>query len=552
MLTQDQVIALLNLLTNGKLISELTEQLTIDTDDNYLAINVGTSDAKKVKIPLLRGYKGTYDANTNTPSLVNGTGLHGDMYVVSVAGSRDFGAGNVDLLVDDIIIYLNGKYLKTNGISTGSLDLQGTYDNSDPKTIQLEDSTSGTLVIKDSSTNINRDKILEVLRSDGITSLFHVDKERVFAQGGNASPFQIKRNASGNTNTSIEFVQDDYSSYLGVNTSGDLCFNVSANLSSPKFRVERNGDVSISGSQHTSGTLGIGTETPSEKLEVNGNAKIDGELYVTSNQINSANLSVYGTLGVGTNNPLSKFTVQYSDGTTYDSTESEGQKTEGSTIMVLNTSESTDSFSQILFRSRNSSVGLSRIVSISKGANQTDLAFVTEDDNSPSEKMRVTSEGDLGVGTETPSEKLEVKGRVFINPDTQNIGTDKASAIVFQSTNFDGSASAKSRINSFNNSANKASMEFQVETGANTYHTAIVIDNFNNSGDVRVSIPGTIQVDETVLLQGGTYSQLPSSPQQGMFTYITDAKNVSYRATASGNGTEKCLVFYDGTNWVYH
>jgi hypothetical protein len=36
------------------------------------------------------------------------------MHLVSVAGSRDFGAGTVNLLVDDIIIYLNGKYLKTS------------------------------------------------------------------------------------------------------------------------------------------------------------------------------------------------------------------------------------------------------------------------------------------------------------------------------------------------------------------------------------------------------------------------------------------------------
>jgi len=113
-MTPEQLILILNLLSNGKLPSQLLELLTLDTDNNYLVLNNGLNDAKKIKVPLLRGFKGSYNANTNTPSLTNGVGLDGDMHLVSVAGSRDFGAGTVNLLVDDIIIYLNGKYLKTS------------------------------------------------------------------------------------------------------------------------------------------------------------------------------------------------------------------------------------------------------------------------------------------------------------------------------------------------------------------------------------------------------------------------------------------------------
>ncbi len=684
-LTQDQVIALLNLLNDGKLISELTEQLTIDTDDNFAAINVGTSDAKKVKVPLLRGVKGTYDANTNTPTLTNGNGLDGDIYVVSVAGSRDFGAGNVELLENDIIIYLNGKYLKTNGISSGGLNLQIAYDNSDPKTIEVEDFPTGTLTIKDSSTNENRDKIFEILKNDGITSLFYVENDNIFINGdlgvgtqtpseklevdGNAKidgkiytkeliidpntttttlsgSISTIKNESTSTSTNVtEFIDvnrdnatenlttvDNYGQVVRIESdstfedrlvissnfvsrklgsgkikglyailsnseydgSGDVDFLTSIvsetlvkgnqsgvidyarGVSTDVTILNSNSTVNYAQSQHLS--LGIGGGSTVGNAEVllldfdvtdtSGGTILNDFSYLKIKNDNFSNLTINGdayaiyssstlksylegSLGIGTPSPLSKFTVQKSDDTEYDSTEPEGQKSDGSTIMVFNPSTSTDSFSQILFRSRSSSVGTSRIVSISTGGNKTDLAFVTEDDNILSEKMRITSEGDLGVGTETPTEKLEVKGRLFINPNTQTIGSEKASAIVFQSTNFNGSATAKSRITSFNNSAHEASMEFQVETSNNNYHTAIVIDNFNNSGDVRVSIPGTIQVDESVLLQGRTYAQLPNSPQEGMLTYITDASNVSYRATASGGGTDKCQVFYDGNNWIY-
>ena len=53
-------------------------------------------------------YQGTYNANTNTPTLVDGSGNAGDIYRVSVAGTRNFGSGNVTLRVGDYVIY-NGS-----------------------------------------------------------------------------------------------------------------------------------------------------------------------------------------------------------------------------------------------------------------------------------------------------------------------------------------------------------------------------------------------------------------------------------------------------------
>lgn len=53
-------------------------------------------------------YQGTYNANTNTPSLADGSGNTGDVYRVSVAGTRNFGSGNVTLIVGDYVIY-NGS-----------------------------------------------------------------------------------------------------------------------------------------------------------------------------------------------------------------------------------------------------------------------------------------------------------------------------------------------------------------------------------------------------------------------------------------------------------
>lgn len=50
-------------------------------------------------------YHGNWNAATNTPTLVNGTGNAGDTYRCSVAGSVDFGAGLITFAVGDFVIY---------------------------------------------------------------------------------------------------------------------------------------------------------------------------------------------------------------------------------------------------------------------------------------------------------------------------------------------------------------------------------------------------------------------------------------------------------------
>ena len=66
-------------------------------------------------------YKGSWDASTNTPTLADGTGTIGDMYIVSVAGTQDLGSGEITFAVNDRVIYndqgvwqlLAAGYIKT-------------------------------------------------------------------------------------------------------------------------------------------------------------------------------------------------------------------------------------------------------------------------------------------------------------------------------------------------------------------------------------------------------------------------------------------------------
>lgn len=50
-------------------------------------------------------WQGVWNANTNTPTLIDGTGSAGDVYRVSVAGTRNLGSGSVAYSVGDLVIY---------------------------------------------------------------------------------------------------------------------------------------------------------------------------------------------------------------------------------------------------------------------------------------------------------------------------------------------------------------------------------------------------------------------------------------------------------------
>jgi hypothetical protein len=65
-------------------------------------------------------YKGTWNASTNTPTLVSSTGTKGDYYVVSVAGSTTLN-GESSWGVGDWVVFNNSTWQKVDGGSTGNL-----------------------------------------------------------------------------------------------------------------------------------------------------------------------------------------------------------------------------------------------------------------------------------------------------------------------------------------------------------------------------------------------------------------------------------------------
>jgi hypothetical protein len=84
--------------------------LKVSTSQLGIAGGVATLDGSG-KIPSAQltveamEYKGAWNATTNTPTLIDGTGNNGDFYRVSVAGTQDLGSGSHTYAVADSVIY---------------------------------------------------------------------------------------------------------------------------------------------------------------------------------------------------------------------------------------------------------------------------------------------------------------------------------------------------------------------------------------------------------------------------------------------------------------
>jgi hypothetical protein len=99
-------------------------------------------------------YKGTWDAATNTPTLANGTGNQGDVYLCNVAGTVDFGAGAIAFVVSDQAIYSGSIWQKASG-SNGTVTSVAITESGDSLNITGSPiTTSGTINIGFNGTNL--------------------------------------------------------------------------------------------------------------------------------------------------------------------------------------------------------------------------------------------------------------------------------------------------------------------------------------------------------------------------------------------------------------
>ena len=198
----------------------------------------------------------------------------------------------------------------------------------------------------------------------------------------------------------------------------------------------------------TGGNVGIGTTSPNAPLDVlsltSGSSGIQQWSYNTApssyrlqlNQIVSSGLVKYsfdqlnagvgynnvivldrGNVGIGTVAPQALLDVSKNNTTIYDPTDDLGQRAGTATIHIANQTATTNTFGQLMYDSRSSGQGIARIVFLNGGSATVGIAFVTEHSEVKSEKMRIQSNGNVGIGDTTPSYKLDVAGTIRATGD---------------------------------------------------------------------------------------------------------------------------------------
>lgn len=383
-----------NLIVNGDVQSIDT---TVSVTDELQVTNAGTGPALLVN-QLGATPIATYQHNSNTVVQVTSSGdviigaalnpegrldVHGKTYMRDDIFTSNVKASNVNMYsIDGEIAYLNNLYMGNKLI----IDASGIITNSnyiptlDTSKVQYGTFTSNFI----ENANVTSAKLAQNLTLAGVT---FIDGVLGVAASNFIDRDPIKVRTGGNAlfagPSNFESVGDQARLYLG-NTShfiGASC-NVGIVMQVPNtvypFVLEE-----------TSGYIGLGVLDPDERLHVANNAKFAQQVYVIQR------------LAIGHSNPLESLAIQ-------------------GDFSMSNTA------SKVTMYTRSNALGIgtsnpqSKMHVVQESSSLLDALRV-----SPSNALKpfvVKASGMIGVGTESPSEYLDVAGNTKVSSNMYVIG----------------------------------------------------------------------------------------------------------------------------------
>ena len=206
----------------------------------------------------------------------------------------------------------------------------------------------------------------------------------------------------------------------------------------------------------SAGNVGIGTTAPGQKLQVAGTGAFTGDASVSNDQVQigfvapegylksknssgspASNLGLYTTDTGGTTNKVVH--ISYDGNVEIGGTFLLGRRlnvdssTDGYTVNLLQTDTfSSGKSSGIVFAGYYDASNITDMASIRGGKENTTsgnyggkLAFFTRvNGGSDTERVRIASDGNVGIGTTNPGEKLEVNGKIKHSGLVSTDGTD--------------------------------------------------------------------------------------------------------------------------------
>jgi len=221
-------------------------------------------------------------------------------------------------------------------------------------------------------------------------------------------------------NDRIESLFSSAISFNGSTANGLLTYgnsttaDVESNLTFDGSTLALTGDFNVGSGDFfvddSAGRVGIGTNSPGDKLHIAGNVRIDGgdvlrwngqafidtiganDIFIRPNGSTAATITAAGNVGIGTNSPSATLDV-------------------AGNIEINNSSDPTLTFQE-------GSLTKAQIVADNEGSAGGSLEFFTRvDGGSSTEKMRISAAGNVGIGTSSPGRQLTLYGEAVIRLD---------------------------------------------------------------------------------------------------------------------------------------
>jgi hypothetical protein len=174
-----------------------------------------------------------------------------------------------------------------------------------------------------------------------------------------------------------------------------------------------------------------------------------------------------------------------------------------------------------------------------------------------SEKMRIIANGNVGIGTTTPGEKLEIKGNIVINSQSTSSATTELDQLIFRKLHPNGAGSgfynqASIRSKTFGGYSGGLNFYTNKSLGAGSYGEvlAMSIDNFQNVGigttspDYQLEVENTSAQATVGITGGNTDARLNLKNNEGTWLIQNDYSNAG--ALSFYNSTHRVVITEGG------
>ena len=275
-------------------------KITTGAQQGYFLESDASGNGVWTSVTASQIYRGTWDASINSPPLANGVGVDGDYYRTVVAGTTNFGAGNITFAVGDDAYYNGTVWQRIPGqgytLQTATASVLGGIE------------VGGSLQINSNVLNINNGNMGDVTVSGSGTNtgkIWTINNSSVtYAKMQNVSA-QYK--VLGRTSAGAGVVEE-----IPMTGTGSVAMSNSPIFTSPNIDSATGTSLNLGGatignnvlaaigSAIISGNVGIGTTSPLGKLDVEGSGGI---------------ILNAGNVGIGTTSPQQSLTLQGAPGT---------------------------------------------------------------------------------------------------------------------------------------------------------------------------------------------------------------------------------------------